>query len=145
MADHMGAGYVFGADLYIVSGLLTKLASSSVEKWIEYAKEQHEEVVTGKNEWAVFRQWLLVCYKKAKRARLTAQTAPRHPVQPAPAKSTVGGAAMGKAGILCSRCREPGHWRENCPQPATTASLNAIHAEYEHMCDRATAFATDAD
>ena len=61
------------------------------------------------------------------------------------AKGPVGGAVASKPGVLCSRCREPGHRRENCPQPATTASLNAIHAEFEHMCDRATAFATDAD
>ena len=87
----------------------------------------------------------MACYKKAKRARLTAQTAPRPPVQPAPVKSTVGGAATGKAGVFCSRCREPGHRREDCPQPATTASLNAIEVEYEHMCDRAAAFATDAE
>ena len=87
----------------------------------------------------------MVCYKKAKRARLTSQAAPRVPAQGPGVKTATATSAGGKAGVLCSRCREPGHRRENCPQPATTASLNAIQIEFEHMCDRAAAFATDAD
>ena len=126
MADHMGAGEVFGADMYVVAGLLGKLSTASVDKWIEFAEEQPQPVVTGKNEWDIFRQWLLVCYKKAKRARLTVQTAPRTLAAPGDSRGTAGVPAGGKAGVICSRCRETGHRRENCPQPATAASLNAI-------------------
>merc|ERR1711867_287493 len=93
MAEHMGAGTVFGNDMYVVAGLLAKLSPASVDKWIEYAEGQPEPVVTGVNEWNVFRGWLLTCYKKARRARLTAQTAPRAPVQPGVVKTAAGGAA----------------------------------------------------
>ena len=54
--------------MYVVSGLLGKLSSTSVDKWIEFAEGQPAPVVTGVNEWAIFRQWLLSCYKMAKRA-----------------------------------------------------------------------------
>merc|ERR1711867_117972 len=145
MAEQMGAGEVFGNDMYVVAGLLDKLAASSVDKWIEFAEEQPQAVITGRNEWDVFRQWLLICYRKAKRARLTAQAAPRGQTQSGAAKSTAAGQAASKPVVLCSRCREPGHRRENCPQPATAASLNMIEAEYQHMCDMAVAFATDSD
>ena len=109
MAEQMGAAEVFGNDMYVVSGLLGKLASTSVDKWIEYAEGQPTPVVTGVNEWAIFRQWLLSCYKMAKRARLTAQQAPRTSAPSAVGKSPVGGTTTSKAGIICSRCREKGH------------------------------------
>ena len=108
MAAQLRAEHLFGTDLYVVAGLLAKLSAPSVEKWIEYAEERTEEVITGRNEWQVFRDWLKVCYKMAKRARLAAQVAPRNPVtttskiQPSSVHPT-------KSGIVCSRCWETGH------------------------------------
>merc|ERR1711867_241414 len=77
MALQLGAGDIFGNDLYIVSTLVSKLSATSTNKWIEYAEAWPERVVTGRNEWEVWRKWLSLCYQKAKRARLTGQMVPR--------------------------------------------------------------------
>merc|ERR1711867_356898 len=69
----------------------------------------------------------------------------RGPSQPAVGKGTAVGQPASKPTVICSRCRETGHRREQCPQPATAASLNAVQIEYDHMCDLNVAFATDAD
>ena len=87
MAEQLGAGDVFGSDLYIVSTLVSKLSAVSTDKWIEYAEAWPEQIVTGKNEWTVWRKWLSLCYQKAKRARLTAAAAPR--LVPAPTANKV--------------------------------------------------------
>ena len=91
-------------------------------------------MVTGRNEWQVFRDWLKVCYKRAKRARLAAQIGPRPPGQSMP-KVQPAAVTSSRTGIICSRCRETGHKREDCPQPATGASINWVQVEYDHQCD----------
>ena len=145
MALQLGQGEMFGNDLYVVAALLAKLSAQSVDKWIEYAEAWAEPVVTGRNEWTVFRKWLAVCYKKAKRARLTAATAPRPGVVPPANKVVPPSTATSKTTLVCSRCKESGHRRENCPLPSTASGINNVDLEYEHMCDRAQAFATDAE
>ena len=126
MAEQLGAEDVFGGDMYIVSILLSKVSPSSFDKWLEFAEQQEGPVETGRGEWAVFRSWLLSCYKKAKRARIATQAAPRGPVVTTAAKRSGGVAMTVKPSVICSRCREPGHRREQCPQPATSASINAV-------------------
>ena len=102
-------------------------------------------MVTGKNEWAVLRKWLGVCYQKAKRARLTAATAPRAGTAQVANKVVPAPAAASKVSLICSRCKESGHRREHCPLPSTGSGINNVELEYEYMCDRAQAYATDAE
>merc|ERR1711867_319117 len=77
MVSKEAAKSLFGGDLYIVSTLLAKLSPHQVEKWIEFAENQNDEVESGKNEWEVFRAWLLQGYRLAKRARISVTPSPR--------------------------------------------------------------------
>ena len=139
LMDSTGSSHGFSQDLYIVSTLLRKLAPQSVEKWDLYAETQPVKVVSGVNEWSVFRAWLKMCYQLAKRARLSAGLPNRPgssmvPVKPAPAKP------------MCNKCRKIGHKTSDCPEEADRQAAYALQEFSDDDCeDRAVAFATEIE
>merc|ERR1711867_3499 len=108
MVSKEAAKSLFGSDLYIVSTLLDKLSHHQVEKWIEFAENQNDIVESGRNEWEVFRAWLLQGYRLAKRARITVAPSPRQQTAPTPVRPVASSPVPQQVKSPCSNCRMMG-------------------------------------
>ena len=65
MLEQTGSAEAMDRDLYVVNMLVNKLPALWLDKWLEFAEAQLEEVIPGQNEWGIIRDWLRKCYKVA--------------------------------------------------------------------------------
>ena len=137
LLETTGDQQVLMTDMFIVNTLLAKLSQNWVDKWLEHVYTQAPNVKTGVDEWPVFRAWLKKCSELAVLARIANTSGLRAP--PASTSTPAGRAA---SRVVCSRCRMSGHRAVDCPEPGTTAELNAAILDESELSPTTVAFAS---
>ena len=140
LLETTGDQQVLVSDMFIVNALLAKLSHTWLDKWLEYKLAEAPNVKTGVDEWPVFRTWLKKCSKLAIMARVANTSGLRAPTS---APSTP--AAKLASRVVCSRCRLSGHRAADCPEPGTTAELNAAILDDSEMQSTTVAFASSSE